>query len=78
MNWIHEEGHCDDATRDKDVVAYAEMLYDERDRAMILSLATVDLERHHLIRADRQLPAPLRLGEVPGPQGAVARRPPPH
>ena len=31
MNWIHEEGHCDEATRDKDWIAYAEMLYDGRE-----------------------------------------------
>jgi crotonobetainyl-CoA:carnitine CoA-transferase CaiB-like acyl-CoA transferase len=31
MQWIHEEGHCDQATRDKDWIAYAAMLYDGRE-----------------------------------------------
>src|SRR5829696_4243716 len=31
MNWIHEEGYCDEATRDKDWIAYAAMLYDGRE-----------------------------------------------
>jgi crotonobetainyl-CoA:carnitine CoA-transferase CaiB-like acyl-CoA transferase len=31
MYWIHEEGYCDEATRDKDWVAYAAMLYDGRE-----------------------------------------------
>ena len=31
MNWVHEEGFCDEATRDKDWVEYAVMLYDGRE-----------------------------------------------
>ena len=28
MEWIHEEGFCDEATRDKDWIEYTAMLYD--------------------------------------------------
>ncbi|MDH3681396.1 MAG: CoA transferase [Acidimicrobiia bacterium] len=31
MNWVHEEGFCDEATRDKDWVEYANMLFDGRE-----------------------------------------------
>lgn len=31
MTWIHDEGLCDDETRDKDWIGYAEMLYDGRE-----------------------------------------------
>ena len=31
MNWIHEEGYCDEATRDKDWIDYANQLYDGRE-----------------------------------------------
>ena len=31
MHWIHEEGFCDEATRDKDWLDYANMLYDGRE-----------------------------------------------
>lgn len=31
MNWVHEEGFCDEATRDKDWVEYAMMLLDGRE-----------------------------------------------
>jgi crotonobetainyl-CoA:carnitine CoA-transferase CaiB-like acyl-CoA transferase len=31
MQWIHEEGYCDEATRDKDWIAYAELLYTGRE-----------------------------------------------
>ena len=31
MHWIHEEGCCDEATRDKDWLDYANMLYDGRE-----------------------------------------------
>src|SRR5213596_703182 len=31
MNWIHDEGYCDEATRDKDWLDYANQLYDGRE-----------------------------------------------
>ena len=31
MQWIHEEGFCDEATRDKDWLDYANQLYDGRE-----------------------------------------------
>jgi crotonobetainyl-CoA:carnitine CoA-transferase CaiB-like acyl-CoA transferase len=31
MTWIHEEGYCDEATRDKDWLDYANQLYDGRE-----------------------------------------------
>lgn len=31
MQWIHEEGFCDEATRDKDWIEYTAMLYDGRE-----------------------------------------------
>ncbi len=31
MEWIHEEGFCDEATRDKDWIQYTAMLYDGRE-----------------------------------------------
>ncbi|MFN0092556.1 MAG: CaiB/BaiF CoA transferase family protein [Acidimicrobiales bacterium] len=31
MEWVHEEGFCDEATRDKDWIDYATMLYDGRE-----------------------------------------------
>ena len=31
MEWIHEEGFCDEATRDKDWIDYANQLYDGRE-----------------------------------------------
>ncbi len=31
MHWIHEEGYCDEATRDKDWLDYANQLYDGRE-----------------------------------------------
>lgn len=31
MEWIHEEGMCDDATRDKDWIQYPFMLLDGRE-----------------------------------------------
>jgi crotonobetainyl-CoA:carnitine CoA-transferase CaiB-like acyl-CoA transferase len=31
MQWLHEEGFCDEATRDKDWLDYANMLYDGRE-----------------------------------------------
>ena len=31
MQWIHEEGYCDEATRDKDWIDYANQLYDGRE-----------------------------------------------
>ncbi len=31
MKWIHEEGFCDEATRDKDWIDYGTMLYDGRE-----------------------------------------------
>ena len=31
MEWIHEEGFCDEATRDKDWLDYANQLYDGRE-----------------------------------------------
>ena len=31
MKWIHEEGYCDEATRDKDWLDYANQLYDGRE-----------------------------------------------
>jgi crotonobetainyl-CoA:carnitine CoA-transferase CaiB-like acyl-CoA transferase len=31
MEWIHEEGYCDEATRDKDWLDYANQLYDGRE-----------------------------------------------
>ncbi len=31
MNWMHEEGYCDGATRDKDWLDYANQLYDGRE-----------------------------------------------
>jgi crotonobetainyl-CoA:carnitine CoA-transferase CaiB-like acyl-CoA transferase len=33
MEWIHEEGYCDEATRDKDWIEYAAQLYDGREPA---------------------------------------------
>jgi len=31
MRWVHEEGYCDEATRDKDWIDYANQLYDGRE-----------------------------------------------
>lgn len=31
MEWVHEEGHCDEATRDKDWIDYTMMLLDGRE-----------------------------------------------
>ena len=31
MDWVHEEGFCDEATRDKDWIDYGVMLYDGRE-----------------------------------------------
>src|SRR4051794_22276022 len=31
MSWIHDEGYCDEATRDKDWLDYANQLYDGRE-----------------------------------------------
>lgn len=31
MEWVHEEGFCDEATRDKDWIDYGTMLYDGRE-----------------------------------------------
>ena len=31
MEWMHEEGYCDEATRDKDWLDYANQLYDGRE-----------------------------------------------
>ena len=31
MEWMHEEGRCDEATRDKDWLDYANQLYDGRE-----------------------------------------------
>jgi crotonobetainyl-CoA:carnitine CoA-transferase CaiB-like acyl-CoA transferase len=31
MNWIHEEGYCDEATRDKDWIGYTELLASGRE-----------------------------------------------
>ncbi|MCU1501970.1 MAG: hypothetical protein JWM12_1324 [Ilumatobacteraceae bacterium] len=31
MEWVHDEGYCDEATRDKDWLDYANQLYEERE-----------------------------------------------